>query len=142
MGCSSRRTSRRCVHCPAYLSVPAEVKAAGFFAVVRYRLSLPVDFWEPYRVPYRIVLLGNYGSDLSLKKRIAHFVATEDPMGTSAFVKMGIERGEVRSDVDPILDYVDPGVHVRAHAGLPAHRQNSTGSCSLGLASSTAIASR
>jgi len=88
---------------PGYLSVPAEVKAAGFFAIVRYRLSLPVDFWEPYRVPYRIVLLGNYGSELSLKKRIAHFVATEDPMGTSAFVKMGIDRGEVRSDVDPTL---------------------------------------
>ena len=88
---------------PGYLSVPADVKAAGFFAIVRYRLSLPVEFWEQYRVPYRIVLLGNYGSDLSLKKRIAHFVATEDPMGTSAFVKMGIERGEVRSDVDASL---------------------------------------
>ena len=88
---------------PSYLSAPADVQADGFFAVVRYRLSLPVEFWEQYRVPYRIVLLGNYGSDLSLKKRIAQFVATEDPMGTSSFVKMGIERGEVRSDVDASL---------------------------------------
>jgi len=88
---------------PKYLDVPAEVKEAGFFAVVRYRLMLPVEFWEQYRVPYRIVLLGNYGSDLNLKKRIAHFVETEDPLGTAAFVRMGIERGEVRSDVDPSL---------------------------------------
>jgi TetR/AcrR family transcriptional regulator len=88
---------------PRYLDVPSEVKNSGFFAVVRYRLSLPVQFWEPYRVQYRIVLLGNYGSDLSLKKRIARFVATEDPLGTAAFVKMGIERGELRTDVDPML---------------------------------------
>ena len=56
---------------PPYLDVPAEVKDAGFFAVVRYRLSgSPPSSWREYRVPYRIVLLGNYGSDLSLKKRI------------------------------------------------------------------------
>ena len=88
---------------PPYLSVPDDVKQAGFFAVVRYRLSLPVEFWERYRVPYRIVLLGNYGSDLNLKKRITHFVATDDPLGTGALVKMGIELGEVRNDVDPVL---------------------------------------
>ena len=88
---------------PPYLSVPDDVKQAGFFAVVQYRLSLPIEFWDQYRVPYRIVLLGNYGSDLNLKKRITHFVATDDPLGTAALVKMGIERGEVRDDVDPVL---------------------------------------
>lgn len=88
---------------PRYLDVPPEVKERGFFEVVRYRLSLPVHHWEQYRVPYRIVLLGNYGSDLNLKKRIARFLATEDPLGTAAFVHMGIERGEVRTDVDPAL---------------------------------------
>jgi TetR/AcrR family transcriptional regulator len=88
---------------PRYLDVPSEVKNGGFFAVVRYRLSLPVQFWEQYRVPYRIVLLGNYGSDMSLKKRIVRFVATEDPLGATAFVKMRIERGELRTDVDPEL---------------------------------------
>jgi TetR/AcrR family transcriptional regulator len=88
---------------PRYLDVPPEVKDRGFFEVVRYRLSLPVQYWEQYRVPYRIVLLGNYGSDLNLKKRIARYLATEDPLGASAFVRMGIERGEVRSDVNPAL---------------------------------------
>ena len=88
---------------PPYLDVPSDIKDAGFFAVVRYRLSLPVQFWEQYRVPYRIVLLGNYGSDISLKKRIVRFVTTEDPLGAAAFVKMGLERGELRTDVDPVL---------------------------------------
>ncbi|MGA9566162.1 MAG: TetR/AcrR family transcriptional regulator [Candidatus Korobacteraceae bacterium] len=88
---------------PRYLDVPSDVRNGGFFAVVRYRLSLPVQFWEQYRVQYRIVLLGNYGSELSLKKRIARFVSTEDPLGATAFVKMGIDRGELRADVDPVL---------------------------------------
>jgi TetR/AcrR family transcriptional regulator len=88
---------------PRYLDVPSEVKNSGFFAVVRYRLSLPVQFWEQYHVQYRIVLLGNYGSDLSLKKRITRFLGTEDPLGAAAFVKMGIDRGELRTDVDPML---------------------------------------
>jgi len=88
---------------PAYLDVPAAVKEAGFFSIVRYRLSLPAEYWEQFRVAQRIVLLGNYGSDLDLKKRIAHFVATEDPLGTAALVKMGMQRGEVRRDIDPML---------------------------------------
>jgi TetR/AcrR family transcriptional regulator len=88
---------------PPYLDVPSEVKDAGFFAVVRYRLSLPAQFLEKYRVPYRIILLGNYGSDLNLKKRITRFVATEDPLGATAFVQMGVERGEIRTDVDKSL---------------------------------------
>src|SRR6516162_2906182 len=36
---------------PPYLDVPAAVRDAGFFSVVRYRLSLPLQFWEKYRVP-------------------------------------------------------------------------------------------
>src|SRR5271157_4668168 len=88
---------------PPYLDVPAEVKNAGFFAVVLHRLALSTQFLEKYHVPYRIVLLGNYGSDLNLKKRITRFVATEDPLGAAVFVKMGIDRGEIRTDVDQLL---------------------------------------
>jgi len=88
---------------PPYLDVPAEVKNAGFFAVVRHRLSESPQFLEKYRVPYRIVLLGNYGSDLNLKKRITRFVGTEDPLGAAEFVKMGLERGEIRTDIDQFL---------------------------------------
>ena len=30
-------------------------------------------------------------------------MATDDPLGAAAFVKMGVDRGEVRTDVDPSL---------------------------------------
>src|ERR1035441_1220455 len=81
---------------PPYLDVPAEVKDAGFFAVVPRRLSVAPQFLEKYRVPCGIVLLGNYGSDLNLKKRITRFVGTDDPLGAAEFVKMGLERGEIQ----------------------------------------------
>jgi TetR/AcrR family transcriptional regulator len=74
---------------PPYLEVPSEIKNAGFFAVVRHRLSGSPEFLEKYRVPYRIIVLGNYGSDLSLKRRITQFV--------------GVERGEIRTDIDRSL---------------------------------------
>jgi hypothetical protein len=51
-------------------------------------------------IPYRVSLLGNHGTDLSLKRQINRFLANEDPYGTVAFVKTGIQRGEVRSDID------------------------------------------
>jgi TetR/AcrR family transcriptional regulator len=88
---------------PPYLDVPAAVKDAGFFAVVRYRLAGSPRFLEEHRIPYRIVLLGNYGSDLALKKRITQFVASDDPLGAAALVKLGLDRGEIRTDVDPFL---------------------------------------
>ncbi|MGB6403399.1 MAG: hypothetical protein WBF26_11175, partial [Candidatus Sulfotelmatobacter sp.] len=51
-------------------------------------------------IPYRISLLGNYGTDLVLKREINRFLTTEDPYGTVAFVRFGIERGELRNDMD------------------------------------------
>lgn len=88
---------------PAFLDVPAEVIHQGFFAVVRYRLMHAEQFRREHSIAYRIVLLGNYGSDLRLKKQINRFVVAEDPLGTLSFVKMGIERGEIRTDIDPEL---------------------------------------
>jgi AcrR family transcriptional regulator len=88
---------------PRYLDVPDEVKQAGFFSVVRYRLSLPAEFWAAHNVANRIVLLGNYGSDLNLKKRISQYLADDDPLGIAELVNLGIARGEVRKDLDPTL---------------------------------------
>jgi hypothetical protein len=51
-------------------------------------------------IPYRISLLGNYGTDLALKREINRFLLTEDPYGTVAFVQFGIQRGEVRKHLD------------------------------------------
>ena len=55
-------------------------------------------------MPNRVVLIGNYGTDLKLKREINRFLVSEDPYGTLDFVEYGQGRGEVRDDVD--LDMV------------------------------------
>ncbi len=88
---------------PAFLDAPRETVSQGFFAVLRRRLAQAEQFKQDHTIAYRIVLLGNYGSDLKLKKQINRFLVTEDPLGTLAFIQMGIERGEIRADIDPEL---------------------------------------
>ena len=51
-------------------------------------------------IPYRISLLGNYGTDFVLKREINRFLLTEDPYGTVSFVRYGLERRELRKDMD------------------------------------------
>lgn len=84
----------------AYLQAPAEVLHKGFFETLRYWLVRTEHLLREDWIPYRVSLLGNHGTDLSLKRQINRFLAHEDPYGTVAFVKMGINRGEVRSDID------------------------------------------
>ena len=62
-------------------------------------------------IPYRISLLGNYGTDLVLKREINRFLISEDPYGTVSFVRFGLERRELRKDMDiemivSILDWM------------------------------------
>jgi TetR/AcrR family transcriptional regulator len=85
---------------PKYLDVPAEVRAAGFFDVLNYWLVRTENMLREDWIPYRISLLGNYSTDLALRREINRFLATEDPYGTVAFVRFGIERGELRRDMD------------------------------------------
>jgi hypothetical protein len=60
-------------------------------------------------VPYRVTLLGNYCSSLQLRREITQFLLREDPYGTQAFIQFGIDRGEVRTDIDTkmIVSLVD-----------------------------------
>jgi len=85
---------------PKYLDVPADVRAAGFFDVLNYWLVRTENMLREDWIPYRISLLGNYSTDLTLRREINRFLATEDPYGTVAFVRFGIERGELRKDMD------------------------------------------
>ena len=92
---------KKAVRCfPAYLDAPQEVRSKGFFEVLRYWLVKTEHLVHEDWIPYRISLLGNYGTDLTLKREINRFLMTEDPYGTVAFVKFGVQRGEVRSDLD------------------------------------------
>jgi TetR/AcrR family transcriptional regulator len=92
-----------------YLDAPAEVRMAGFFAVLYYRLVRTEHRLHEDWTPYRVALLGNYGTDLALKREIYRFLVTEDPYGSVAFVHFGLERGELRSDLDArmIVSIVD-----------------------------------
>src|SRR5579864_2880880 len=85
---------------PAYLDAPAEVREKGFFDVLRYWLASTEHLIHEDWIPYRVSLLGNYGTDLTLKREINRFLMTEDPYGTVAFVRFGVQRGELRNDLD------------------------------------------
>ena len=96
---------------PAYLDAPAEVRERGFYEVLRYWLVSTEHLLHEDWIPYRVSLLGNYGTDLALKKEINRFLMTEDPYGTVEFVRFGLQRGELRKDLDQdmivsILDWM------------------------------------
>ena len=83
-----------------YLDAPSEVRHAGFFEVLRFWLVRTEHMLHEDWIPYRISLLGNYGTDLTLKREINRFLIAEDPYGTVNFVRFGLERKELRSDLD------------------------------------------
>lgn len=125
---------------PKYLDAPVEVQDRGFFEVLRYWLTRTEHLIHEDWIPYRVSLLGNYGTDLTLKREINRFLMTEDPYGTVAFVRFGLERGELRRDLDQemivsILDWtmerfqdallteeLDPGLFRRQ--GDPASKKD------------------
>ena len=92
-----------------YLDAPPDILAEGFFAVIGHWVSRTPDLIHENWVPYRVTLLGNYCSSLQLRREITQFLLREDPYGTQAFVQFGIDRGEVRTDIDPkmVVSLVD-----------------------------------
>lgn len=88
---------------PSWLDAPREVLDEGFFACVRYWLEQTGHLVTEDWVPNRVALIGTYGADLRLKSEINRWLVSEDPYGTLDFVEFGIERGEVRSDIDLVL---------------------------------------
>jgi AcrR family transcriptional regulator len=85
---------------PAWLDAPDEVQAEGFFTTVRFWLERTEHLIKEDWIPNRVVLIGNYGTDLTLKREINRWLVSEDPYGTLEFVEWGQQRGEVRADVD------------------------------------------
>jgi len=84
----------------AYLDAPPPVVANGFFETLRYWLERTDRLVRENWIPYRVALLGNYGTDLRVRHEINRFLRERDPYGTAAFVRMGVARGEIRSDID------------------------------------------
>lgn len=96
---------------PAYLDAPGEVQQRGFFEVLRYWLTKTEHLVREDWIPYRVSLLGNYGTNLTLKRDINRFLISEDPYGAVAFVRYGLQRGELRKDIETemivsILDWM------------------------------------
>ena len=101
---------KRAVHSfPHYLDAPAEFRHQGFFEVLRYWLARTENLLHENWIPYRISLLGNYGTDVALKRDINRFLVGEDPYGTVNFVRFGLERHELRADLDieTIISMID-----------------------------------
>jgi AcrR family transcriptional regulator len=88
---------------PRYLDAPSATRRHGFFAVLRYWLRRTEHLVREDWVPYRVTLVGGYGTSLRLRREINRMLSEEDPYGTAAFVRFGIERGEVRDDIDPAM---------------------------------------
>jgi len=84
----------------SYLEAPPEIREQGFFAVITYWLLRTPHLIREDWVPYRVTLLGNYCSSLQLRREITQFLLREDPYGTQAFVQSGVDRGEIRRDID------------------------------------------
>jgi AcrR family transcriptional regulator len=85
---------------PRWLDAPVSVREGGFFEVVRYWIDRTEHLVGEDWVPYRVSLIGNYGTDLALRREINRFLVSEDPYGTLEFIEWGQERGEVRTDLD------------------------------------------
>jgi AcrR family transcriptional regulator len=85
---------------PKYLQVPEAIGERGFFAVLRYWLGRTENMVRDNWASYRIYLIGNYGTDLALRREINRFLVAEDPYGWREFVSFGVSHGELRTDLD------------------------------------------
>src|SRR5271157_2150146 len=75
---------------PKYLQVPEAIRERGFFAVLRYWLGRTENIVRDNWASYRIYLIGNYGTDLALRREINRFLVAEDPYGWNEFVRYGL----------------------------------------------------
>jgi AcrR family transcriptional regulator len=85
---------------PVYMDAPADVLDQGFFETLRYWLTRTEHMLHDNWIPYRIYLIGNYGTDLALRREINRFLAADDPYGWTAFVNYGVKHGDLRKDLD------------------------------------------
>ncbi len=84
---------------PKYMQASAAALERGFFEVLRYWLARTENMVRDNWSSYRIYLIGNYGTDLALRREINRFLVVEDPYGWREFVGFGVKRGELRTDL-------------------------------------------
>ena len=96
---------------PAWLDAPEDVVETGFWATLDWWLERTEELGLKDWVANRVAMIGRYDAGLGLRRPIDRFMRSEDPYGTLEFVEFGVQRGEVRSDVDvemlaSMLDWV------------------------------------
>ena len=99
---------------PAWLEAPAEVVDGGFWEILVYWLERTEHLIQGDWIPYRVALVGNYGTDLGLRREINRFLVSEDPYGTLEFIEFGVRREDLRADLDvemaaSMLDWLASG---------------------------------
>jgi len=96
---------------PAWLDAPADVLDQGFWITLDWWIEgterSNADDW----VPNRLAMIGRYDTGMGLRRPIDRYMRSEDPYGTLEFVEFGVNRGEIRDDVDAemiasMLDWV------------------------------------
>jgi TetR/AcrR family transcriptional regulator, cholesterol catabolism regulator len=85
---------------PAWLDAPGDVVAGGFWVTLDWWLHRTEESVEADPVPNRVAVIGRYDAGLGLRLPIDRFMRSEDPYGTLEFVEFGVQRGELRDDVD------------------------------------------
>lgn len=85
---------------PAWLDGPPEIVDAGFWSTLDWWLERTEEFVVQDWVPNRVAVIGRYDVGLGVRRPIDRFMRSEDPYGTLEFVEFGVNRGEIRSDVD------------------------------------------
>ena len=85
---------------PKYMQAPPEILESGFFDLLRYWLERTENMVRDNWSSYRIYLVGNYGTDLALRREINRFLVAEDPYGWRDFVSFGMQQGDLRQDLD------------------------------------------
>ena len=96
---------------PSWLSAPQEILDTGFWETFDWWLDRTEELNDQDWVSNRVALIGRYDTGLGLKRPIDRFMRSEDPYGTLEFVEFGVQRGEIRKDVDvemiaSMLDWV------------------------------------
>ena len=85
---------------PAWLDAPADVVEQGFRAVLDWWLQRAEELVASDPVPNRVALIARTDTSLDIRRPVDRFMRSEDPYGTLEFVEFGVERGELRNDVD------------------------------------------
>ena len=85
---------------PAWLDAPADVVEQGFWAVLDWWLQRAEELVASDPVPNRVALIARTDTSLDIRRPVDRFMRSEDPYGTLEFVEFGVERGELRNDVD------------------------------------------